>query len=108
MYKKQPKKSLEFIRSSDDMTIKQGVERLLEAYKLRRKFDETSIAAVWPQLIGKAIANRTQQLYVRDKKLFVRVESAVIKNELALMRRQILGRVNEYVGHVIIEEVVIL
>jgi len=36
------------------------------------------------------------------------VESAVIKNELALMRRQILGRVNAYVGHVIIEEVVIL
>lgn len=109
MYKKQTKKSLEFIRSSDDMTIKEGVERLLlEAYKLRRKFDETSIASVWPQLIGKAIANRTQQLYVRDKKLFVRVESAVIKNELALMRRQILGRVNEYVGHVIIEEVVIL
>lgn len=76
MYKKQPtKKSLEFIRSSDDMTIKQGVERLLEAYKLRRKFDETSIASVWPQLIGKAIANRTQQLYVRDKKNYLCVWS---------------------------------
>lgn len=108
MYSKPGKKGLEFMRSSDDMTLKEGIERLLDAYKLRRKFEETSIEAVWPQLIGKAIANRTQQLYVRNKKLFVKVESAVIKNELALMRRQILGRVNEYVGHVIIEEVVIL
>lgn len=95
-------------RRSDDVTIKQAVDKLLEVYRLRRKFDETSIVTAWPDLIGPAIANRTQQIYIRDKKLFVRVESAVIKNELAMMRRQIIGRVNEYVGKVVIEEFVIL
>ncbi|GEM69494.1 hypothetical protein SMI01S_31000 [Sphingobacterium mizutaii NBRC 14946 = DSM 11724] len=95
-------------RRSDDVTIKQAVEKLLDVYRLRRKFDETSIVTAWPELIGSAIANRTQQIYIRDKKLFVRVESAVIKNELAMMRRQIIGRVNEYVGKVVIEEFVIL
>ena len=95
-------------RRSDDVTIKQAVEKLLDVYRLRRKFDETSIVTAWPELIGSAIANRTQQIYIRDKKLFVRVESAVIKNELAMMRRQIIGRVNEYVGKVVIEECVIL
>lgn len=95
-------------RRSDDITIKQAVDKLLEVYRLRRKFDETSIVAAWPELIGQAIANRTQQIYIRDKKLFVKVESAVIKNELAMMRRQIIGRVNEYVGQVVIEEFVIL
>lgn len=95
-------------RRSDDITIKQAVDKLLEVYRLRRKFDETSIVAAWPELIGSAIANRTQQIYIRDKKLFVRVESAVIKNELAMMRRQIIGRVNEHVGQVVIEEFIIL
>lgn len=95
-------------RRSDDVTIKQAVEKLLDVYRLRRKFDETSIVTAWPELIGSAIANRTQQIYIRDKKLFVRVESAVIKNELAMMRRQIIGRVNEYVGKVVVEEFVIL
>ena len=95
-------------RRSDDVTIKQAVEKLLDVYRLRRKFDETAIVTAWPELIGSAIANRTQQIYIRDKKLFVRVESAVIKNELAMMRRQIIGRVNEYVGKVVIEEFVIL
>lgn len=95
-------------RRSDDVTIKQAVEKLLDVYRLRRKFDETSIVTAWPELIGSAIANRTQQIYIRDKKLFVRVESAVIKNELAMMSRQIIGRVNEYVGKVVIEEFVIL
>lgn len=95
-------------RRSDDVTIKQAVEKLLDVYRLRRKYDETSIVSAWPEIIGRAIANRTQQIYIRDKKLFVRLESAVIKNELAMIRRQIIGRVNEHVGKVVIEELVIL
>ncbi|WP_257669075.1 DUF721 domain-containing protein [Parapedobacter tibetensis] len=92
----------------NDMTIKEAIDKMLDVYKLRRKFDETSLVAAWPQLMGKAIANRTKQLYIRDKKLFVKVESSVIKNELLLMRSQIIGRMNEYVGQVVIEDLVVL
>lgn len=102
------KYSEDSFRRNDDITIKQAVDKLLDVYRLRRKFEETSIVTAWPELIGNAIANRTQQIYIKDKKLFIRVESAVIKNELAMMRRQIIGRVNEYVGHVIVEEFIIL
>ncbi len=92
----------------NDMTIKEAIEKMLEVYKLRRKFDETALVAAWPQLMGKAIANRTKQLYIRDRKLFVKVESSVIKNELLLMRSQIIGRMNEHVGQVVIEDLVVL
>ena len=90
------------------MTLKEAIEKMLDVYKLRRKFDETALIAAWPELMGNAIANRTRQLYIRDKKLFVRVESSVIKHELLLMRSQIIGRMNEHVGQVVIEELVIL
>ncbi|WP_353546576.1 DUF721 domain-containing protein [Rhinopithecimicrobium faecis] len=101
-------KSPDTIHVKDDISIKEAVERLLDVYKLRRKFDETSIISAWPELIGPAISNRTQQLFIKEKKLFIRVESAVIKNELVLMRKTILKRVNEYVGKVVVEELVIL
>lgn len=90
------------------MTIKEAVEKMLEVYKLRRKYDETALLAAWPELMGNAIANRTRQLYIRDKKLFVKVESSVIKNELLLMRSQIIGRMNEHVGQVVIEDLIVL
>jgi predicted nucleic acid-binding Zn ribbon protein len=102
------KKKLEEIHTRDDISMKQAVEKWLEVFKLRKKFDESSIVSAWPEIMGPSIANRTQQIYIKDKKLFVKVESAVIKNELALMRRQIIGRVNEHVGQVIIEELIIL
>lgn len=88
--------------------MKEAIKQMLKVYRLDRKFDETSLIAAWPELIGSAIANRTTQLYIRDKKLYVKVESAVIKHELMLMRRQILGRMNEHVGKVIVEELVLL
>lgn len=91
-----------------DITIKEAIEKMLDVYKLRRKFDETALIAAWPKLMGNAIANRTKQLYIRDKKLFVKVESSVIKHELLLMRSQIIGRMNEHVGQVVVEELVIL
>ncbi len=91
----------------NDMTIGEAIEKMLDVYKLRRKFDETALVAAWPQLMGNAIANRTKQLYVRDRKLFVKVESSVIKHELLLMRSQIIGRMNEYVGQVVIEDLVV-
>lgn len=93
---------------NNDLNIKQAIDQMLDAYKIRRKFDETALVAAWPEIIGTAIANRTQQLYVRDRKLYVRVESAVVKNELVLMRSMIITRLNEHVGQELIEELVIL
>ncbi|MNE98464.1 hypothetical protein D3C80_1969760 [compost metagenome] len=63
---------------------------MLNVYKLKGKFDETSVVALWPDLMGKAIANRTTQIYVSQKKLFVRIESSVIKNELLMVRTGII------------------
>jgi predicted nucleic acid-binding Zn ribbon protein len=91
-----------------DVTLKQALDKLLETYKLKKKFDETSILNAWPEIMGPTIASRTTSLYIKDRKLFIKVESSVIKHELMLMRNQILERLNEYVGQTVVEEVVLL
>jgi predicted nucleic acid-binding Zn ribbon protein len=102
------KREFDKIPTRDDISMKQAVEKWLDVYRLRQKFDVSSIVNAWPEIIGPYIAKRTQNIYVRDKKLFVKVESAVVKHELTIMRRQIVGRVNEYIGQVIVEDMVIL
>ncbi|TZF85965.1 DUF721 domain-containing protein (plasmid) [Pedobacter sp. BS3] len=93
---------------SNDKPLKEVFEQLLKVYNIKRKFDETSLVAAWPEMMGKAIANRTKTLYIRDRKLYVRVESSVIKNELMMIRQQIIDRMNERAGSVVIEEMVLL
>lgn len=93
---------------NNDKTIKEAINDLLDSYRLRKKFDETALIAAWPELMGAAIANRTKQLYINDKKLFLRVESSVIKNELLMMQTQIIKRLNEKAGHEVILSLVFL
>jgi predicted nucleic acid-binding Zn ribbon protein len=96
------------MKRGKDLNMKEAIDQLLEVYKLRQKFDETSLVAAWPSIIGQSIANRTKQVYVKDRRLYVRVESAVIKQELTMLRTLILARLNEHVGQVIVDDMVIL
>jgi hypothetical protein len=58
--------------------------------------------------MGTAVANRTTQIYVSQKKLFVRIESSVIKNELLIVKTGIIEKLNERVGNAVITDIVFL
>ncbi|WP_316734853.1 DUF721 domain-containing protein [Pedobacter aquatilis] len=96
------------MRKPNDVTLKDAISKMLDVYRIRRKFDETSIVAIWPDIMGTAIANRTKQIYIHDKKLFIRIESSVIKNELVLVRAGIIQKLNDHAGSIVINEIVFL
>lgn len=96
------------MRRTNDKTLKEAIEQMLQVYKLKRRFDETALIAAWPELMGKSTANRTKQIYIRDRKLFLRIESSVLKNELVMIRSQILEKLNEQAGSKVLDEIVFL
>ena len=99
---------MKLMRKANDKSIKEAIEQMMQVYKIKRKFDETGIIASWPDLVGKSVANRTKELFIHDKKLFLRIESSVIKNELMLMRTQIIDKINNEAKSVLIEEIIFL
>lgn len=96
------------MRKPNDITLKDAITKMIDVYRLRRKFDETSIVAIWPEIMGTAIANRTTQIYIKDKKLFLRLESSVIKNELLMVKQGIIKRLNDHAGNEVITEMIFL
>jgi predicted nucleic acid-binding Zn ribbon protein len=96
------------MKPTNDKTLKEAMQQMLKAYRLKGKFDETSVIKHWEDVVGKSVSNRTKEIYIRDKKLFVRIESAVIKNQLLMMRTQIMANLNEKVGALVIQEMVFL
>jgi len=81
---------------------------MLNVYKIKRRYDETGVVAAWPELVGKSVANRTKELFIRDKKLFLRIESSVIKHQLMLMRSQIIDKINAEAKGILVEEIIFL
>lgn len=96
------------MRKPNDITLKQAIDKLLNHYKLRGKFDETGVVTMWPEIMGTAVANRTKQIYVHQKKLFVRIESSVVKNELLIVKSAIVDKLNEKIGSQVITDIIFL
>lgn len=93
---------------TNDKSLKEAIEQMMQVYKIKRKFDETGIISAWPDLVGKSVANRTKELFIHDKKLFLRIESSVIKNELTMIRAQIIEKINNEAKSVLIEDIIFL
>ncbi len=96
------------MRKANDKTLKEAIEQMLQVYKIKRRYDETGIKTSWPELVGKSVANRTKEIYIHDKKLFLRIESSVIKNELIMMRTQIIEKINTDADSLLIEDIIFL
>lgn len=93
---------------TNDKTLKEAMAQMLNVYRLKGKFDETNVIAAWEDVMGVAVANRTKEIFIKDKKLFVRIESSVIKNQLVMMRSQIIENLNQKSGNVVVTEIIFL
>ena len=93
-------------KRSEAVSLKQGIEALLDAYKLRKPFNESSVIANWEKYVGTPIAKQTSKIYINNKVLFVRIESPVMRNELKMMKSKILSSINDSYAEKMIEEVI--
>ncbi len=87
----------------------QSISDILAEFSRDKKFDtklmETRLIDNWGQMLGPVIDNATQKVYISNRVLFVHIESAVVKNELFMMRSQIVDALNKSVGAKVIDSI---
>ena len=84
------------------------IEQLLYTYRIKGRFDETHVTAFWEKIVGKTIASRTETVYVKDKVLFLKIESAPLRNELVLAKSKLILMVNREYDYEIINDIVFI
>jgi hypothetical protein len=95
-------------RKAETSSLKEAIDELLNAYKLRGKFNETHIVASWSRIMGPTIANRTSKIFIKNKKLYVQLNSAPLKSELSMSRTKIVEILNKDLKEELLEEVIFL
>jgi predicted nucleic acid-binding Zn ribbon protein len=93
-------------RSTKALPLKDVIEDMMELYKLKSKFNETYIVSYWEQIMGTVISSRTTEIYIKEQKLFIQLDSAPLRNELLLAKNKIVSMINKEVGQDIIEDVI--
>jgi len=95
------------MRRSNTETLGEVIQRLLKAYGLEQKLNESKIYDAWPEVVGEAIAQRTKRLAIVNRVLFVYLNSSVVKAELLRIKESLPQVLNRKVGLDLIDEVVI-
>lgn len=88
--------------------VGQAIQELLSAYRLKSKFDEANVVGSWERLVGKAVARRTRRVFIRNKVLFIELESPSMKNDLHLHKAKILEMFEKEFGKDVVGEIVLM
>lgn len=88
--------------------IGQAIQELLKSYHIKSKFDEASLVTSWERIVGKPVAKRTRKVFVRNKVLFVELDSPAMKHDLNLHKSQIIELLQKEFGPEVVKEVVIM
>ena len=93
-------------KRSSDQSLKDAIDEMLKAFHLDQKMHEARIINSWEKVMGKTVSNRTTQIFMRDKKLFVYLNSASLREELHHSREKVIKLLNEEAGVEVVQEIV--
>lgn len=95
------------MRKSNEHSVGEVINQLIETYKLRDKLNEVKIRRIWEELMGNAVSNRTAAINIRNGVLQIKITSSPLREELTYQRTRILELMNKELGAEFLKEVII-
>ena len=59
----------------------------------------------WEEIAGKTVARYTQEKFIKNQTLFVKIINPALKADLTMMRSVLIRKLNAYVGSMLIADI---
>lgn len=89
-------------------SLNELLKAVVEELGAGKKLAECQAQIVWREAVGPELARRSRPLRVKRGRLEVAVASAVWRNQLSFMKKDIVERINKLVGKDVVHELVLL
>ncbi|HRH67502.1 MAG TPA: DUF721 domain-containing protein [Bacteroidia bacterium] len=93
-------------KRTNDRPIKAAIDEMLNQFHLKEKMFQVQLIQSWEKVMGPSVAHRTSELMISNRKLFVNLSSASLRQELFQDRDKIVQLLNQEAGAVVIDEIV--
>jgi len=91
----------------NEITLGEAIEAMLKEYGLQERISQAHISASWEKLMGKTINIRTQEVKLKKRKLYIKVNSSVLREELHYARNKILEIINAEFKETVADEIIL-
>jgi len=95
-------------KRENSQSLGEIIQQYIRNSGIQPKLDEATIIEKWEDTVGKMIARHTIDIYVKNKKLFIKFDSAALRQEMSYAKTKLLENVNNSIGHKGIIDVVLL
>ncbi len=93
------------MRRRQTQCLGEVVNELLKTQHLDKKLNEKKLLNAWVEVVGAAIGKYTTEKYLKNKVLYIKLSSSVLRNELLMSREQLVKSLNKYVGAEVITDI---
>ena len=97
------------MKRRNEQSLGEAINEMMRVFGLEQKLAETRLIGAWEKVMGKTISKHTTRIYISKKKLFIHLNSSVVREELSYSKDKIVRMMNEASGSKsVIAEVVLL
>ena len=89
----------------DVLPVADVVNMFLRQNGLETPLLQNTLVDAWDEVAGKAVARYTEDKYIRNQVLFVKLTSPALRSDLSMMRTALVDKLNQYVGARIIVDI---
>ena len=93
------------MKKSNEILLKDALAAFLKDNNLESKLQETRVINAWEEVVGKLIARHTDQMQIKDRVCYVKVDSAALREELSYQRSKLVKNLNKAAGVEAIDDI---
>ena len=99
---------LRSMERNDAKPLKAAIQQVIRAHRMQGKLDEVDVVKAWGVVFGVFVEKQTRSLRLQlDGKLWVKLDSGPLKEELMMAKGKMGDLLNEELGRPLIKEIVI-
>lgn len=89
----------------DVIQIKDLILKNLRAQGLETPLLQKRLIDSWKEVAGEMVASYTEDVYIRNQTLYVKLSSPALRADLSMMRQEMVRRLNDHVGSQVIADI---
>lgn len=89
----------------DVLPLDEVLKKLLRDEGLEVPLLQKRLVDAWEVVTGNVVSRYTAEKYIRNQTLFVKITNPALRQDLSMMRTQLVKRLNEQVGSFVISDI---
>ena len=94
-------------RTSNESSISEVLQQFIQVNRLEAGMDKIDVEQAWKNLMGNGVNSYTQEVILKGSTLYVKLTSAVLREELSYGRQKIITMLNEELRKEVVKDLVL-